>query len=91
MPTFTKKTIVTAQDEASFYHGGTNLETIMSEYGLSAKGNGLTDNQVIKDSATLTISRLWLDQAAAENYVAFVQNLSRSQNMNISVQIVDNT
>ena len=58
---------------------------------MPARDAGLTDGVVVKDPATLTFTRVWVDQAAAESYVNSAQSFAATNNYNITFQIVDNT
>jgi hypothetical protein len=90
MTTFTKQTICTYQIDIgslSPFYKDEGLEKLSL---LEKEGKTLVFGYTFDDP--YTIRRPWLDQAAAEEWVAFVTNLASDDQVTIvSIEIVDST
>lgn len=92
MPTFAKKAILTFPNTDAFYQGSNPaMDTSVDDFIRTRKEAGLTDGVATKDPGTLTLTRVWLDQASAEEYIAFATNNSTTYSVSMNTQIVDNT
>jgi len=88
MPVYTKQTIATYEE--TIYNVPPEWLNLVSDKAASMMAEGKTDNNFIVIDE-YHIKRVWLDQAAADEWIAYVMPLNAEYNVVITdVQILDN-
>lgn len=87
MATMTKKTIVTYESDMTLFNS--QWTTIFDDKITEMYISGKTDGFATMDVGNTVIKRLWADQSAAEEWIAFVTTTNLSHNIPFSFQIVD--
>lgn len=88
MPTYTKETIITYQD--TVYSVPEDWLILVQQKGLDMLAEGKTDNNFAIVDAN-HVRRVWLDQNAADEWVAFLMPLNEQFGVVVSdIQVNDN-